>query len=180
MFQHRQSLKGGISSPGHPRHRRRSDRFLPRLGHLRAMSTCRGASVGGRRGTQRHRALRSVPRETQAVHYVWAGYLLKTRQAEAHAHTRACRVGFPFTHGWGRHQYLHLLKGKKAEVSLLIFRRVFIPTGETCFNNFEPLSILLYLMKKCWSFAPHSVRCVFDLNIFLPFFFFFLKMLLKG
>lgn len=161
VFQHRQSLKGGVSSPGHPRHRRRGDRFLPRLGHLRAMSTCRGASVGGGRRAQRHRAVRPVPRETQTVHHVWAGYLLKTRRGcgrprRTHSHV-SCRV--PLNPGLRTPPVLALAEEKSWSLDLYE-RGVFTSRGETCFNDFKPLSILLYLMKKHWRFAPRPVRCV--------------------
>lgn len=128
VFQHRQGVKGGVTGAGHPRHGRRGDRFLPRLGHLRAMSTCRGASVGGGRRAQRHRALRPIPRETEAVHHLRAGYLLKRRRGRL--------VGFTFTQGWGRHQYLHLLKKNWTPPSRYSGARPFNPCGEMHFNDF--------------------------------------------
>lgn len=43
------------------------------------MPACRGTVVGGRGRAQRHRAVCPVPGETQAVHLLRAGYLLRAR-----------------------------------------------------------------------------------------------------
>lgn len=56
--------------------------------------------MGGRRRAQRHRAVRPVPGETQAVHLLRAGYLLKAHRSTlynitAHTATSSSRL---FTH----------------------------------------------------------------------------------
>ncbi len=180
VFQHRQGVKGGVSSAGHPRHRRRSDRFLPRFGHLRAVSACRGAPVGGGRRAQRHRALRSVPSRdsNSSSRLSWLPPEDAARSGRPRrAHTHACRVGFLFTQGWGRTPSVLALELKSLSWYLGAGR--FHPYGEMHFNDFEPLSILLYLMNKYWYFAPHSICCIwqFDFSGFSANVFF---MLLKG
>lgn len=76
-LQHRQGVQSGVTGAGDSRHRGRGHRLLPRPGHVRALPACRRAPVGAGGGAQRHRTVRSVPGETQAVHLLRAAGLLK-------------------------------------------------------------------------------------------------------
>lgn len=76
-LQYRQGIQGGLPSAGDPWYGGRSYWLLPWLGHVRALSTCCGAPVGGGSRSQRHRTLRPVPGETQAVYLLWASHLVR-------------------------------------------------------------------------------------------------------
>lgn len=132
------------------------------------MPACRGTSVGGRRRAQRHRAVRPVPGETQAVHLLRAGYLLKAQSCSTlyniTAHT-AMSSSKLFTHRAEDQHQGFALADRNSGLFFLSVYGVIKETGlfhfckeETPFVSFKFLFVILfYLMKKCTTYFTYFV-----------------------